>query len=325
LNGLGQGTFQVRPDGGLGLAERQEPVLLAPVYTGEPGRSSLRYDADLVLTKPTTDVLLHGHAYAPGGRPAPEVEVSLRVGPVRKTLRVLGDRLWEPRLLGPKLADPEPFVRMPLVYERGYGGRHGEPPAWEPRNPVGRGFAPKKADLEGHPAPNLEYAGGGPSRPAGCGPLAPGWSPRRERAGTYDAAWHEKRRPLVPEDFDDRFFQAAPDDQQAPRYLTGGEEVELVNLTPDGRLRFRLPRVSLGCTTRFGRQHEHHRPNLHTVILEPDLLRVQLVWHSALPCHYTLYRLKETVVYVKRRLRSAVPNDSLPRSPVGMGQSRRAE
>jgi hypothetical protein len=294
-----RGTFQILAEGSTEVAREQELVRLTPLYLGEPGRSSLRYEADLVPTKPTTDVLLHGHAYAPGGKPAPEVEVTLAVGPVRKTLRVVGDRVWKAGYFGPRLSDPEPFVTMPLVYERAGGGQDGEP-----RNPVGREFVAKKKGPPGTPAPNVEYPGD-PGPPAGFGPLARDWSPRRERAGTYDAAWQEKRRPLVPEDFDDRFFQAAPDDQQAPKYLSGGEQVELVNLTPGGRLRFCLPRVALGFTTRFGRRREDHRANLHTVILEPDRMRVQLVWHTALPCHFTLYQLTGTTVYLKRRLHSA--------------------
>ena len=33
-------------------------------------------------------------------------------------------------------------------------------------------------------------------------------------------------------------------------------------------------------------------------------MRVQLVWHTALPCHFTLYQLTGTTVYLKRRLQS---------------------
>lgn len=298
-------TFQILPDGTFERADQQEPVRLAPLYTGEPGKSSLLYDTDLVRTKPTTDVLLHGHAYAPGAEPTPEVEVILRVGPINKTLRVLGDRTWKSSFLGPKLSAAEPFTQCPLVYERTYGGTHDEPVGSDPRNPVGTGFVANEKDLIGRRAPNIEYPND-PNRPAGFGPIAPSWSPRLGLAGTYDDVWQRTRKPLVPEDFDDRFFQSAPEDQQAPSHLRGGEEVELINLIPGGRLCFALPRISLGCTTRFGRKREHHRTNLHTVILEPDRMRVQMVWHSALPCHFTLYRLQDTTVYEKQRRPSKV-------------------
>src|SRR5262249_2144230 len=151
------------------------------------------------------------------------------IGPLRKKLRVLGDRVWKAGFLGPKLGDPQPFSQMPLIYERTFGGQHGDPPQSDPRNPVGRGFVTRKADLPDTLAPNIEDPSD-KTRPAGLGPIAPNWSPRCDRAGPYDAAWHEQRKPLVPADFDDRFFQAAPDDQQVPGYLSGGEEVELINV-----------------------------------------------------------------------------------------------
>src|SRR5689334_358370 len=70
-------TFDLAPDGRLSLAEEQLPPLLAPEYFGEPGKSSLRYDSDLLAAKPETDLLVVGSAYAPRGRPTPTVPVSL--------------------------------------------------------------------------------------------------------------------------------------------------------------------------------------------------------------------------------------------------------
>ena len=60
-----KGTFDIKPDGSLKLADEQLEPLLLPEYNGEAGVSSLRYDADLVAPKPTTDVVLNGTAYAP--------------------------------------------------------------------------------------------------------------------------------------------------------------------------------------------------------------------------------------------------------------------
>jgi hypothetical protein len=46
--------------------------------------------------------------------------------------------------------------------------------------------------------------------PAGFGPIACHWQPRVGFAGTYGDAWVANRLPLLPDDFDDRFFQSAP-------------------------------------------------------------------------------------------------------------------
>src|SRR5262245_24217168 len=111
-------TFDIRPDGSLVVSEEQPPVLRVPEHHGEPGKSSIRYEADLILTKKTTDIIVVGHAHAPGGRPITEMEVGFRLGPVQKMLQVTGDRAWG--VTG--RSSPEPFVKMPLVYERAFGG-----------------------------------------------------------------------------------------------------------------------------------------------------------------------------------------------------------
>jgi hypothetical protein len=278
-----------------------------PEYFGEPGKSSMKYDADLILTKTTTDVIVLGRAYAPGGRPVQELDVGFRIGPAQKVLRVSGDRQWK----GSGPSTPQPFVKMPIVYERAFGGvdSKSEQPDrdWDWRNPVGTGFAVQKEHLDGVALPNVEY----PDRPfrewndrpppAGFGPIGGHWQSRVALAGTYDERWMKTRQPLLPDDFDDRFFQCAPADQQAPQFLMGGEPVALLNLTPSGELRFVLPRVFLRLETRFydGTRQVHGLPKLHTVIVEPDHPRVSVVWHSALGCHFKVQKLERTIVTLK--------------------------
>jgi hypothetical protein len=111
----------------------------------------------------------------------------------------------------------------------------------------------------------------------------------------------------VPHDFQDAFFRCAPADQQAPGFLRGGEEVVLHNLTPEGLVRFALPRVALGFRTRVGGGTTHHRGDLHTLVIEPEARRFMMVWQTALPCHHTLYTLRETVVVEKERVALGEP------------------
>jgi len=304
-------TFDIQPDGSTVVSDDQPPVLRVPEYNGEPGKSSLRVEADLNLTKTTTDVIVVGHAYAPQGRPVAQMDVGLRVGPLQKVLRVSGDRTWG--VVG--TSSPQKFLKMPLVYERAFGGvdHKSEQPErdWEWRNPVGTGFAVSRGNLRGVAVPNFEY----PSelvaswndrpRPAGFGPIGPHWQPRAGFAGTYDEAWTKERQPLLPADFDDRFFQCAPLDQQSPSFLRGGEPVVLYRLTPEGELRFALPKIFLGFETRFsdGSRETHKERRLHTIIIEGDVPRVSLVWHTALPCHFKVQKLERTIVTLKTELR----------------------
>jgi hypothetical protein len=303
-------TFDIRPDGTTEIAKEQPPVVMAPEYIdpSAPAKSSLKYEMDLVRTKTTTDVIVLGHAYATQGRPVTEIDIGFRVGPVVKRLRVTGDRVWR----GREASKPEPFVKLPLIYERAYGGfdpasRDTPSPQWDVRNPLGTGFALSASSIEGLRLPNIEY----PDQlvrnwddrpaPAGFGPICSHWQPRVGLAGTYDEKWQQERLPLLPADFDDRHYLCAPADQQAPQDLLGGEPVVLINLSAGSELRFDLPRVFLGFETFFysGERQWHERPKLHTVIIEPDFPRVSLVWHSALPCHPKVYKLNKTRIIQK--------------------------
>jgi len=310
-----KGTFDIAPDGSTHPADEQQPVCTVPQYVGEPGASSLRLDTDLLRIKPTTDVLVIGHARAPHGRLVEQLDVTLKLESFEKTLRVVGDRSWTSGVTGLRLGAPKPFDAMPLVYERAFGGvdaaadtGDGVRPGDE-RNPVGAGFAPDADRLAGRTAPNVLYPQDAASfdatshpAPAGFGPIAAHWLPRRTWGGTYDAAWIKSRKPLVPEDFDERFHLCAPADQRPAKHLEGGELVELRNMTPDGLLRFRLPRITFGFETHFARgEPVLHRQVLHSVIIEPDVPRVAMVWQTALACHHRVLQLERTEVIEKAR------------------------
>jgi len=303
-----KGTYDIQPDGTLAVAKEQEAVRFGPEYRGDPVSSSLLYETDLMPTKAATDVILNASAYAPYGEPTQQVDVSLRIGNWHKTLRVFGDRYCD-YLLGLTITSPEPFERLPITYERAFGGtdqndknpkKHG----WDRRNPVGTGFATKAEHLAQRLAPNVEdprfliSSWKDRPAPAGFGPISGHWSPRVELAGTYDDRWQNERLPLVPADFDERFYQFAPVDQQLAN-LRGGEEVVLANLTPAGDLRFRLPRVALAFETDFGIESAQHRSMLHSVIIEPDIPRLMMVWQTALPCHPKVLKLRQTRIIQK--------------------------
>lgn len=303
-------TFDIHPDGSTQLSNSQPAVNRLPQHWDESRHSSLKYDTDLVLTKTATDVVVVGHAYAPDASPVTQLEVGFRVGPVQKSLRVSGDRVWGVAAV----SSPEPFTRMPLVYERAFGGvdRKSSRPErdWDWRNPVGTGFAMSRDNVSGVALPNLEYPDDLVSswtdrpRPACFGPIASHWQPRAAFAGTYDDQWVTHRQPLLPADFDERFFQSVPTDQQAPGFLRGGEPVVLHRLTPHGDIKCVLPKVFLGFETIFydGARQVHDSRRLHTVTIESDGPRLSLLWHTALRCHHRVQKLKKTVVTLKTEM-----------------------
>jgi len=274
-------------------AKEQPPIPLGGEWNGEPGRSSLRFEPQIAPAKPATDVVLLGHAYP--ARPGDlEADVGFHVGPVGKTVRAVGDRVWL-GFAGEIASKPKPFERIPLVYERAFGGwdrSHANPArhACEARNPVGVGFR-SGPWREGMRLPNLEdprrpiRASTDTPPPAGFGLLCPDWQPRSRYAGTYGEAWMETRMPLLPDDFNPRFYNSAHPDLVAPGHLRGDEEVAVVNASPMGPLRFRLP--GLGLPRIRVALHSGSAPELSvrldTVTVDTDRNRVLLLWRGHVP------------------------------------------
>src|ERR1035438_1702728 len=109
-----KGTYLIGGGGTLQLASEQVPVELVPKYRAKPGMSSLFCESDLTYPKLATDVILHGNAWAPGGRPASQVDVTLKAGPISKTLRVFGDRYWDRDIFDVCITSARPFESMPM-------------------------------------------------------------------------------------------------------------------------------------------------------------------------------------------------------------------
>ena len=78
----------------LTLADEQTPPFATDVYWAEPGQSSIKYASDIHIGKPATDIVMLGHACAPGQQEVTVLDVELAVGAVNKTVRVFGDRHW---------------------------------------------------------------------------------------------------------------------------------------------------------------------------------------------------------------------------------------
>lgn len=279
----------------MGLVEEQPAIELGGTYNGEPGTSSYRLEPQMAPLKLATDVVLLGHAHAPRYG-VPYVDVAFQLGPVRKMVRVFGDRKWYRRMGMEAATDPQPFEKIPLVYDRAFGGwdRTPENAEWhtfEKRNPMGVGYHHKLYSrfVEGEPLPNLENPRqllSGYSQtpePAGFGFIGPDWMPRVQYGGTYDEAWMKNRMPLLPKDFDRRFFTAVPPDQMAlPGAFRGNERGVVVGAVPEGQWIFGLPgEPPPQCTIYLQRGKPHSlAPNLDTIIVDADAKQVSLLWRA---------------------------------------------
>ncbi len=224
-----KGTFTLKP-GKVTLAPEQEDLNERENHwDDDPGRS-VYAPSDMAPLKRRGDVVLVGSAFAPNGEPVRSLVARLVVGAVDKSITVHGPRVF---MRDGELRHGPLWDRMPLRYERAAGGMA----TW---NPVGIAMDAPPDGYGQRALPNLQapdQAVTGRSdfiRPTGFGPIAAGWTLRREilrqHADTFDEAMLD-RVPLA-DDLDPLYFQAAPPDQQVDA-LRDDEPITLENLHPE--------------------------------------------------------------------------------------------
>lgn len=302
--------FPKHPNDRPALLEQQAPLVMSDTFSGAPGFSAPIYEVDYSPIKPLCDVILIGSAYSPSDKVVTQIQVGMRVGKLIKTFMVVGNRHWEIGLSGTiSPYTPQPFQHLPISYDVAFGGVDNFHADKEKHtaymlNPVGKGYHQELDNylVAGTPLPNTEELNN-PVRtpsanylPMAFGVLGRSWQPRLPYAGTYDEAWLANEFPFLPKDFDTRYFQSAPPDQQIP-YPKGGEEVVLVNLTPNGRIQFYLPQIDVPVTF-FRRKGEPHQTQavLDTIVIEPDEQTFSLTWRASLALRKNIFEIPEIVV-----------------------------
>jgi len=305
-----KGTFAIPEDGGVcPLALDQVPLVDADQSTGRPGYSAPLYESDYALSKPRCDVICNGSAYAPGGRPAERVPVGIRLGSWFKTLVVVGDRTWQQKVLSTRPSDPEPFTVKPISYDVAFGGvddLDADDSSHDAylMNPVGKGWYRRRNGrlIDGRPLCNTEApevpvtVPWDSYQPMSFGAVGRGWPQRYRFAGTYDQRWLGEVFPFLPRDFDPRYYQAAPEDQQVD-YPQGNEEVVLMGLTPEGQTRFRLPDSDVPVVfVRRGAENLEQQARLDTLVIEPDARRVMLTWRASIALRRDIFEVPQAVI-----------------------------
>ncbi len=311
---VAKGTFDLPLDGREAtLAAVQRPLLMADEYVGEPGLSAPLREMDFAPIKPFCDVLVTGKAYAPEGKAVTQLTAGIRVGRVSKAFTVYGNRQWQPGLIGAGAGVAQAFTEQDIGYSHAFGGsvpvaNNPELNDGYPANTCGRGWFPKSsgtADIVGMPMPNTEMLGQpvdnphGDFTPMALGPIGRSWPPRIGFAGTYDDAWLADHFPFLPPDFDNRYYQAAPLDQQT-EHLKGGEDVLLLCLTRQERAGFQVPRMQVPVTFFItGGGHETVQAVIDTLVIDTDAGTVEVTWRTNRPLKRSMFEVAQVLVGTK--------------------------
>ena len=156
-----------------------------PQLVGDPKMvdGQLQDDTDLFRKVHFTDVIVKGHIHTPANQPQTTLEAGVRVGSVFRQMTVTGQRFLDTSSATPRFTPPEPFTKIPLIWEEAYGGtdspnedigdlwdlkKTGESMGKDlsflnlcryRRNPFGKGYVLQiKPEHEGMPLPRIEFS-----------------------------------------------------------------------------------------------------------------------------------------------------------------------
>ena len=302
-----------RPGAACLMAPKQEALFLSDVFGADPAGDAPLYENDFAPFKPACDVLVSSQAVAPESRPVTELPVGVRLGDWSKHFLALGSRIWLKGALGFQVSERRPFLRQAIGYDQAYGGTvpipetPGHARTYE-TNPAGVGYYPLRENIAGLALPQTAEPGTDPVgrdggyTPMAFGPLGRNWLPRRQWAGTYDNAWLETQMPFLPEDFDYRYFQAAPPDQWIS-YPKGGEALEVVHLSSTPRIRTRIPAVAVIVTFAWKSGRITQKiANLDTVLIIAESMRLCLTWRTRLVVERDIFEVSSIDVTLRGEL-----------------------
>ncbi|WP_119841639.1 DUF2169 domain-containing protein [Salinibacter ruber] len=263
---LAKATYRLESPRSLAL-ETQEPMPL--LQEDEETNLGLRPRDDLVRDNGAFEVILLGMAYVPGQTLSPATMVTMRLGRVERQLLAVGNRRWESKGLGGTvMTDPEAFARMPMTWEKAFGGsvevlvdEGSVVEVAHPQNQKGKGFDAlaaaeglgKALDApSGYPTldyerelPNLEDPNariGSPDdepRPT-CWATVPMGSGLHSMRVTENMDGDEMTSEQLIQQ--DRLLYRAHPDWVIER-PPAGATLSLTNATPDGHLEFDLPEL----------------------------------------------------------------------------------
>jgi len=298
---VAKATFRIEPGGP--QLERQDPY---PIWTDDqPTALGLLPRDDVPRRDPVFEVILLGVAHAPPGAQVPDRNVALAVGEERRELLVVGDRVWEERGGALRPSAPLRFSRMPLTWERAFGGScevEVDDGAFltvsDPRNAGGCGFDPGPAarDLakalrspDGYPLfhqtrrlPNVED----PAAPVRAWDDAPApvcWAtvPPQSAIQAERSVAHIEEAGAAPVEMLESAYHRAP-----PAWVIGvppsGAQVALHGLSPEGEIvSFALPALRVFADYVVGLRTGTRELAPQLLVLLPEERRFYIVYRHS--------------------------------------------
>lgn len=276
--------------------------------------SEVLAETDFIPYKIYPDVVVYGKAYTPMKKRAYYLDCAVRVGSLRKAVRVHGNRTVEMKAFkGLVFSDAEPFTEMELGYKYAYGGvakaKDGTLFSYYP-NPIGKGFYLKGGfeDVSEIRVPNLEDPDHPVTeesivvsqfekwpqapKPASFGFTRRNFYPRYTYAGLLPEMLQgtaEQYKQLqgsasgeikIPR-LDFRVYQGASDGLWGAE-LHGDEPVQLDYFDKnEPNFRFQLPGDTPDIKIDIGSGSNHLKPSIHTIVIDMEQKSLSMLWRGS--------------------------------------------
>ena len=226
--------------------------------------SSVRFESDYVVYKPHADLVVN--AFAHSTEPLKEWRCGVKVlrptdieeepylTLLEKWLRVHGERYIQDDVIGTSFTTSTKATKIPIRYEFANGGTV-KNPDYDPQhpnekkpflryatyNPVGVGVYHKSMLETNTPlrAPQIEAMNESLNKvnlqnpPQGFGFIGRSWQPRIQKAGTFDEKWSKEKHPVMPNDYQEAYNNAAHPDLQLEGYFEPFDKIIFHNLVKD--------------------------------------------------------------------------------------------
>ena len=266
-----------------------------PLYMAEPGLSPVVSDHDFAICKKNTDVVIHGKAKTFKKTPCLEQICRLFVdGHIDKQIKVVGQREWVVQAGSIIPSIPLKFIAKDIDYTCAVGG-------YDERNRLGCGIGESMTELQTQSVPSVFNVtenwtlSSKKMNVAGFGVLPTFFQQRYCLAGSFDEAWFDSRRPLLPIDFDTAFYQSSPTDQQCSGFLMGGERINLSGFDHKGVLTFVLPKECYEARIKYSDQvTERKTMDLHTLFFDTENNTVSATFTVSFACQGREHMLVST-------------------------------
>ncbi len=286
----------------LKLMLEQQDINFYPQYYDKQ-EFEIKEDTDITPFKLSTDIAVTGYVELEQNRQY----VELTCGEITKSAYVFGDYYADGKGWNINFFEGNPKDKIAIRWRNCLGGKAIDGESYFTGNLIGTGYIIKPHMLEEKiKLPNflsdteINKKSFVSMKHLGFGFISPSWQPRLQYAGTYDEKWEITKSPLLPDDFNHKFWHSVSTDQIYPQYLKGGEKIILKGFHKDSDYSFIVPQILFSGYSQWNGYTEDIKAFMTLLHINTEDRTVCLTWNIKQECIQADKDLKYTSIKLKQ-------------------------